>query len=486
MKKFIYLLSLVTVFVLGSCSDDLPKASWDICQVGSFTATAQNEGALLEWTPMEGANPTGYLVTWTPESSEYTGGTVQVDGHVNSYTVEGLVNKVTYTFTIQAIYGDKRSGSFIAKARPVSDTEPYKVWGADMPNSGMVKTSNAIFSLDGSTIYLPSAGATGDITAFDAMTGTIKWTASIPKTTYGGGVAVGADGTLYQGARDANLYAINGDGSQKWVYATGASGKNLDCFPAVTADGQTVYVLDGDNVLHSINTSTGVKNWTVKLTGTKNKAGAVAIGKNGNIYVGTRTNIYAFAADGTQLWQVAGAVTEIGSFAMDGETLYAAQIGGAGLLALNIADGSTKWSFEANGDAYAPIVDKSGNIYFVDKGGKSLYAVDKTGQQKWKFAVESAPTYCFPVLDDKGNIYFGNSTGRIYAVDSSNGEELWHMDSEGTDNNAKIMSGMTIGENQMLYVSYIGGNVAAIKIFAGPEKSTWSCRGGNIHGTNQY
>lgn len=60
------------------------------------------------------------------------------------------------------------------------------------------------------------------------------------------------------------------------------------------------------------------------------------------------------------------------------------------------------------------------------------------------------------------------------------------MDSEGTDNNAKIMSGMTIGENQMLYVSYIGGNVTAIKIFAGPEKSTWSCRGGNIHGTNQY
>ncbi len=33
------------------------------------------------------------------------------------------------------------------------------------------------------------------------------------------------------------------------------------------------------------------------------------------------------------------------------------------------------------------------------------------------------------------------------------------------------MSGMTIGENQILYVSYIGGNVAAIKIFAGPERN---------------
>lgn len=486
MKKFIYLLSLVTVFILGSCSDDLPKASWDLYQVGQLTATAQNESVFLEWVPAEGAQPTGYLVTWTPESSDYQSGSLTVDNSVNSYTVQGLANKVTYTFAVQAVYGDKLSGKIVAKARPVSDKEPVKIWAADMPNAGMVKTANAVFSLDGSTVYLPSAGATGDITAFDAMTGAVKWTASIPKTTYGGGVAVGADGTLYQGARNATLYAINSDGSKKWEYATGATNKNLDCFPAVTADGKTLYVLDGDNVLHSVNTTNGTANWTVKLSGTKNKAGAVAIGKNGTIYIGTRTNIYAYSADGNQLWKVAGAVTEIGSFAMDGETLYAAQIGGAGLLALNTSDGSTKWSVEANGDAYAPIVDKIGNVYFVDKGGKSLYSVSKDGKLNWKFAVEAAPTYCFPVIDEKGNVYFGNGAGRIYAVDSSNGEELWHMDSEGTDNNAKIMSGMTIGENKMLYVSYIGGNVTAIRIFAGPEKSTWSCRGGNIHGTNQY
>lgn len=486
MKKIIYLLSLVAVVIFGACSDDLPKASWDICQVNSFNATAQDESVLLEWTPMEGAKPTGYLVKWTPETPIYDGGSVEVDNKTTSYTVTGLVNKVTYTFTIQAIYGNQRSMVYTTKARPVSATEPFKAWSADMPNGGMVKTANATFSIDGSTIYLPSAGATGDITAFDAMTGDVKWTASIPKTTYGGGTSVGADGTLYQGARNATLYAINSDGTQKWTYATGAANKNLDCFPAVTADGKTVYILDGDNVLHSVNTATGAKNWTAKLKGTKNKAGAVAIDKAGIIYVGTRTNVYAYKADGTELWKVDGKVTEIGSFALDGTTLYVAQIGGAGLLALNTADGATKWNIETVGDIYAPIVDKNGNIYFTDKGGKALYAVDNAGQLKWKHAIDAAPTYCFPVLDEKGTVYFGSGAGRIYAVDSTTGEELWHMDSEGTENNAKIMSGMTIGENQMLYVSYIGGNVAAIKIFAGPEKSTWSCRGGNIHGTNQY
>ena len=49
MKKIIYLLSLMTVLILASCSDDLPKASWDICQVSSFNATAQDEKVLLEW-----------------------------------------------------------------------------------------------------------------------------------------------------------------------------------------------------------------------------------------------------------------------------------------------------------------------------------------------------------------------------------------------------------------------------------------------------
>ena len=69
----------MTVLILASCSDDLPKASWDICQVSSFNATAQDEKVLLEWAPMEGAAPTGYLVKWTPEVTTCEGGSIQLD-----------------------------------------------------------------------------------------------------------------------------------------------------------------------------------------------------------------------------------------------------------------------------------------------------------------------------------------------------------------------------------------------------------------------
>lgn len=647
MKKIIYGLLLLVTFTMIACKDELPQASWDLCEIGNLTAQPQDEAVVLSWDVPSQGTPTGYYVSWTPSSSGVSGGNITLEKET-AVTVTGLMNKESYTFSVQAIYGNKRSGRVSVKATPISSKLPpvdliaiagdrkvkltwskpdaenlqgYKIIvspddraieiddtnaelyiiqglengreytvslqavykggeseavtakvtpGAVKPVIGLknyilageplelsyndmyfmgdvrsvlwtfgdgtqdsgervekmytaggayllkvevtnadgqketaetdvfviasswksitgyVKTSNAVFSHDGKTFYLPTANKVGDLNAFDAITGTKKWTFAISSITYGGGAAVGPDDVIYQAARDAKLYAVTSDGVQKWVYETGAKNKNLDCFPAITADGSRVYILDGDNVLHAVNTSNATAIWTKQLEGTDNKAGAIAIDKNGKIYVGTRSFIYAFNASGEQLWQTAASVTEIGSFALDGGTLYAAQIGGGGLIAVSTADGQVKWSVTSSGDAYAPVVGKDGSVYFVDKGGKSLYAVSAEGVLKWKFNGGSALTYCFPVLDEKGIIYFGTSGGTIFAIDSATGTEAWKMETDATGDNAKIMSGMTVGPDKKLYVSYIGGNMTAIPVFAGPETSTWSCRGGNIYGTNQY
>lgn len=647
MKKIIYGLLLLVTFTMIACKDELPQASWDLCEIGNLTAQPQDEAVVLSWDVPSQGTPTGYYVSWTPSSSGVSGGNITLEKET-AVTVTGLMNKESYTFSVQAIYGNKRSGRVSVKATPISSKLPpvdliaiagdgkvkltwskpdaenlqgyklivspddraieiddtnaelyiiqglengreytvslqavykggeseavtakvtpgavkpviglknyilageplelsyndmyfmgdvrsvlwtfgdgtqdsgervektYTAGGAyllkvEVTNAdgqketaetdvfviasswksitGYVKTSNAVFSHDGKTFYLPTANKVGDLNAFEAITGTKKWTFAISSITYGGGAAVGPDDVIYQAARDAKLYAVTSDGVQKWVYETGAKNKNLDCFPAITADGSRVYILDGDNVLHAVNTSNATAIWTKRLEGTDNKAGAIAIDKNGKIYVGTRSFIYAFNASGEQLWQTAASVTEIGSFALDGGTLYAAQIGGGGLIAVSTADGQVKWSVTSSGDAYAPVVGKDGSVYFVDKGGKSLYAVSAEGVLKWKFNGGSALTYCFPVLDEKGIIYFGTSGGTIFAIDSATGTEAWKMETDATGDNAKIMSGMTVGPDKKLYVSYIGGNMTAIPVFAGPETSTWSCRGGNIYGTNQY
>lgn len=648
MKKIIYSLIFVMACICGACEDDLPQASWDLHEVENLAAAPLDASVKLSWSAPSEVTPSGYFLEWTPSSSAYEGGSMTLESTVTEAIVENLINKIAYTFTVQAVYGDQHSGKVSVKSTPVSSLVPptniealagsekakitwikpltsnvkgYKItvepgnkvinvndasiesyiisglqneteytvslqavydkgdseavttkvtpgkvdpivgykpyvwtgealtlsyndmyfmgnvasvswnfgdgtvttenscektyseagiytisveitnadqsresaevevivvgtaWNSSM---GYVKASNPVFSWDGNTFYLPTANKVGDLNAFNTATGEKKWTFKIAdKITYGGGAAVASDGIIYQGVRNGKLYAIY-EGNCKWEYDTQANNKNLDCFPAVTSDGSVVYILDGDNVLHAINTANGSTKWKKPLEGTANKAGAVAIDRNGHIYAGTRSYIYAFDTTGELLWQVAASVTEIGSFALNAGTLYAAQTGGAGVVAVNTQDGQIKWTCAANGDAYAPIVGKDGTVYFVDKVGKSLYAVSAEGSLQWKFNGDAALTYCFPVLDNKGIVYFGTSKGQVFAVDGQSGEEVWHLDAEGTGDNAKVMAGLSVGPDQKLYVAYIGGSLKAISIAAGPETTTWSCRGGNIHGTNQY
>lgn len=645
MKKILYGICMMVTLLTLSCEDKLPQASWDLNEITNLSATPQDESVVLSWDASSEALNDGYYISWTPSTTSVEGGEITTDK--NSITIENLVNKVSYTFSVQAVYGDKRSGKVSIKATPVTsrkeplnyqvvagdgkvkliwekpsqDVKGYKITvlpdnkiiGIDeanaetyivselnngteytislqavydkgdsdavsanvtpgniepitgfktyvlanetmtlsyndmyfmgevksvnwtfgdntqgqgnsveksfanggeykikievtysdedvevaektvyviakrwtMSNGNYVKVSNPVFSNDNTTFYLPTADGGGsnglNVYNIDGQTYTLYTPFSVK--TYGGGSAVGPDDVIYQGAYDGKLYAINEDGTQKWAYDTNATNKRLECFPAVNSEGNVVYVIDGDNVLHAINTSNGNNKWSQNLEGT---AGAVAIDKDGKIYAGTQNYIYAFDNEGTQLWKVSANVTERGSFAIDGTTLYAAQKGGAGLVAINAGDGSVKWTVPANGDSYFPVVDKEGAVYFVDKGGKSLYAVNSQGILEWRIEATAGLNYCCPVIDENGIIYFGAMDGIIHAVDTSTGEEIWRITTNDSGNNAKIMAGMTVGPDKNLYVGYIGGNVVAIPVFAGPETSTWSCRGCNIHGTNQY
>lgn len=501
--------------------------------VKGYQVTVEPEGRILN---IEDANAETYIVTGLENGREYTlalqavydkgnsepvkvtvtPGEVSPFVGLNSYVLAGEALSISYNDmyfmgdvqSVSWIFGDgtQASGTDVSKtydnggeytvkievtyadqSTEKAEKTVYVIATAWKSSMGYIKTSNPVFSPDGKTFYLPTADKVGDLNAFNAATGEKRWTFAIPDAiTYGGGAAVGPDGVIYQGARNATLYAVTPEGTAKWKYATGATNTRQDCFPAISADGGTVYALDGDNVLHAINTDNGTARWTRPLEGTANKAAAIAIDRDGTIYAGTYSYIYAFTKEGEELWKTSAAVTEIGSFAIDGNTLYAAQTGGAGLIAIDTTDGQMKWTAGANGDAYAPVVGKDGTVYFVDKGGKSLYAVGPEGALKWKFNAGAALTYCFPVLDDKGIIYFGASNGIIHAVDTRTGTEAWQMNTDASGDNAKIMSGMTIGTDGRLYVGYIGGNLIAIPVFAGPETSTWSCRGGNIQGTCQY
>jgi outer membrane protein assembly factor BamB len=60
--------------------------------------------------------------------------------------------------------------------------------------------------------------------------------------------AVGANGTIYVGSLDRNVYALNPDGTQKWKFVTGGT---VGSSPAVGADG-TIYIGSNDHNVYAL------------------------------------------------------------------------------------------------------------------------------------------------------------------------------------------------------------------------------------------
>ena len=241
----------------------------------------------------------------------------------------------TYTVTITVTYTNNTTESGSVEINVVG----YK-WDSLNLNfnglTGYVKTSNPVFSPDGKTMYIPTSTPAGHLFALDVVSGEFKWVFAIDKITYGGGALVGSDGTIYQCVRDAsikNVYAINPNGTQKWSLQLDGP---IGAFPALSADG-VLYCLTNKSTLYALDVANGAIKWQQSLDGTTGSA--VAIDRNGNIYAGTSEAIYAFSANKEELWKLSGVnVTEQGTFALNGNTLYATLKSKAGLVAVDITN----------------------------------------------------------------------------------------------------------------------------------------------------
>ena len=68
--------------------------------------------------------------------------------------------------------------------------------------------------------------------------------------------AVDADGGVYVGSDDGNVYAINATGAQRWVFSTGGA---VTSSPALSADGGVVFVGSNDYFVYAIDAASGSK-----------------------------------------------------------------------------------------------------------------------------------------------------------------------------------------------------------------------------------
>ena len=188
--------------------------------------------APIDGTPAVGSDGTVYVCS--------------MDGNV--YALNGKTGKKLWVFHSSDIFHSTPCLS--SKGMLYVANKGGRVYGLDS-RTGKEKWS---FKLKGPIFSTPALGpndtvyeAADKFYALDAHTGRPKW--AYPVNSDSGSCAIAADGTVYVGSTDYNLYAIDGrSGKLRWTFKTGG---NLDSSPAIGADG-TVYFGSEDGYLYAV------------------------------------------------------------------------------------------------------------------------------------------------------------------------------------------------------------------------------------------
>ena len=435
---------------------------------------------LVVWEPSTFAYNDMYFMAGEVKSVSWDFGDGTTSGENNP--VHAFTTTGTYTVAVTVTYVNNttESGSLTVTVGN------YKWNSVDLNFGGLtgyVKTSNPVFSPDGKTMYIPTSTPAGHLFAIDVVSGEFKWVFAISQITYGGGALVAPDGTIYQCVRNAtinNVYAINPNGTQKWAIKLDAA---IGAFPALSADG-VLYCLTNKSTLYALDASSGAIKWQQSLDGATGSA--VAIDKAGNVYAGTSAAIYSFKSNKEQNWKLEEVnVTEQATFALKDQVLYATLKNG-GLVAVDMTNGTKKWTYPTTkGDAYLPIADKNGNVYFTEKGSQTVHAVNASGSKIWEKNVGNNLNYSGGALSTDGILYIGTqSNNKVLGLDITNGNIVFE-ETVGQ----QVMAAVSIGPDRRLYCGTIGSNnIGSIKAFAVNKTlatDSWSIRGGDIQGTNR-
>jgi outer membrane protein assembly factor BamB len=267
----------------------------------------------------------------------------------------------------------------------------------------------------------------------------------------------GADGTIYVGCENGNLYALDpADGSQKWAYQTG--GEIYTSSPAVAADG-TIYI-GSKTGFFAINPDGSLK-WSYPTGDTE--AGSPVIDPSGIIYVASWDhNLYEFNTDGTRRFTFSTGDAMAGAPAIDQDLCWVYIGSNDGYVYALDNDISTIWKFKTDNGMGMPAIGPDGNLYVGGLDGY-LYSLNPySGYMNWKIYLHN-PIEATPAIGADGTIYVGTSApyhannDAVFAI-SPAGEEKWGFKGAG----APLDSSAAIGSDGTIYIGGQSSNFAAI------------------------
>ncbi len=288
-----------------------------------------------------------------------------------------------------------------APAASAAEETITNLWEVDI---GTYCDSSPALADDG-TIYFGTW--TGKLWALNPE-GSRKWIFSADREIKSS-PTVGADGTIYVGSRDRRLYAVGPRGRKRWTFKTGGW---VDSSPGLTADG-TICFGSWDGNFYVVRPD-GTRQWHFQTSGPI--VSSPAIGSDGTIYFGSHDGkFYALGPDGQKRWEFSTGGPIISSPAPGGDgSLYFSSLDGW-FYALN-RDGSLRWRLKTGGITEAsPVIGLDGTIYVGVN--KSLWMIAADGKKKWENRREPYAFFVVsPLLFASGSIMYFPQGGEIITV----------------------------------------------------------------------
>ena len=242
------------------------------------------------------------------------------------------------------------------------------------------------------------------------------------------------------------------EGKVEWAYETG---NWVYCSPAIGTDG-TVYFSSNDGSFYALNASGGLK-WQFSV-GQYLAIESSTVGFDGTIYAGSGNGVfYAIDQSGNLKWTyTAGGRRSWGAPvpSYNGEDIYFIAYDSSNTASLFDVrrDGSLKWKYiplSKDLEDLTPAISTHGAIYcpgINGTGHSSLYAVDTSGKELWKFPVVGY-TVSPPCVDNDDNVYFAGG-GNLYSL-TADGALRWQVNAITYD----IEISPAIGRDGTVYIA---------------------------------
>lgn len=230
------------------------------------------------------------------------------------------------------------------------------------------------------------------------------------------------DGTVYVGAYDNNVYALNAsDGQFRWKYP---ATDGIASSPMVFKN--DVYIGSVDQHIYSINRHNGKLQWRFE----------------------TKGPVYSSPA----------AEFEYIFFGSDDGHLYA----------VNINTALELWKAEAHAPVRSSPCVTDKYVYFGTEGGY-VFCMDMRGEKVWQFQAKRAVTSSPCASDDM--VFVGSMDATVYALDANSGWAIWR-----TRTGRPVVSSPIVHED-VVYIGSSDGKLYALDLFSGRQLWVYQTQG---------